>query len=52
MWDDDPGPFAAYLSPLNIDDNSIEVIYEPGIIGKPANIELLPQNNFIPIKNN
>ena len=52
MWDDDPGSFAAYLSPLNIDDNSIQVIYEPGIIGEPANVELLPQNNFFKIKNN
>jgi len=51
MWDDDPGTFAAYLSPLNINDNSISIIYEPDIAGNPANVELLPQNNFIKIQN-
>ncbi len=51
MWDDDPNPFAAYLSALNIDDNSINVIFEPGEIGKPALVKLSPETKYVEIIN-
>lgn len=51
MWDDDPEPFAAYLTPLNINKNSIQIVYEPGEIGKEAIIELIPKTKFFQIKN-
>ncbi|MEW6702018.1 MAG: D-alanyl-D-alanine carboxypeptidase/D-alanyl-D-alanine-endopeptidase [Bacteroidota bacterium] len=51
MWDDDPAPFAAYLSPLNINKNSIRIGYKPAETGSPAEIELIPQTNFFQIKN-
>lgn len=51
MWDDDPASFAAYLSPLNINKNSIRIKYEPAEVGTPAKIELIPQTNFFQIKN-
>ncbi len=52
MWDDDPGDFSPYLSPLCINDNSIKIIFKPGEIGKSAQIELIPENKFIPVVNN
>jgi len=52
MWDDDPGAFFSNLSPMNINQNSIQIIYEPGEIGKPAVVNLFPENNFTGIKNN
>lgn len=52
MWDDDPGSFAAYLSPLNINANSIKIICSPGEIGKPVSSNIIPQNNFLLIENN
>ncbi|MEW6196782.1 MAG: D-alanyl-D-alanine carboxypeptidase/D-alanyl-D-alanine-endopeptidase [Bacteroidota bacterium] len=51
MWDDDPYPFAAYLSALNINDNSIKVIYEPGVIGKPVLIKLSPETKYVEVRN-
>lgn len=52
MWDDDPGSFSPYLSPLCINDNSIKIIFRPGEIGKPAIAEVIPQNRFINVINN
>jgi serine-type D-Ala-D-Ala carboxypeptidase/endopeptidase (penicillin-binding protein 4) len=52
MWDDDPGSFFPNLSPMNVNQNSIQIIYEPGEIGKPAVVNLFPENNFTGIKNN
>lgn len=52
MWDDDPGAFFPNLSPLNINQNSIQIIFEPGELGKPAVVNLFPENNFTEIKNN
>ena len=51
MWDDDPEPFTAYLTPLNINKNSIQIVYEPGEIGKEAVIELMPRTNSFQIRN-
>ena len=45
MWDDDPGAFAAYLSPLNINDNSIKIFCEPSEIGKQVQVKIIPQNH-------
>jgi D-alanyl-D-alanine carboxypeptidase/D-alanyl-D-alanine-endopeptidase (penicillin-binding protein 4) len=47
MWDDD----CAYLTPLDINANSVGVIVKPGIIGKPADIQLIPQSDFIELNN-
>lgn len=51
MWNDDPEPYAAYLTPLTINKNSIQIAYGPGEIGKEAIIELIPKTNFFQIKN-
>ncbi|NJD21180.1 MAG: D-alanyl-D-alanine carboxypeptidase/D-alanyl-D-alanine-endopeptidase, partial [Melioribacter sp.] len=42
MWNDDPEPYAAYLTPLTINKNSVQIAYGPGEIGKEAVIELIP----------
>ncbi|MDR3628518.1 MAG: D-alanyl-D-alanine carboxypeptidase/D-alanyl-D-alanine-endopeptidase [Ignavibacteriaceae bacterium] len=47
MWDDD----CAYLTPLDINANSIGVIVKPGIIGQKAIIKLIPQTDFIEFNN-
>ncbi len=51
MWDDDPESYAAYLTPLTINKNSIQIDYRPNEIGKEAVIELIPGTNFFPINN-
>lgn len=51
MWDDDPATYAAYLTPITINKNSISISYSPGEVGKPANVDLIPKNNFTVIKN-
>jgi D-alanyl-D-alanine carboxypeptidase/D-alanyl-D-alanine-endopeptidase (penicillin-binding protein 4) len=51
MWDDDPSSDFPYMSPLNINDASIEIAYLPGLIGSPINFNLIPETNFFDITN-
>ena len=51
MWDDDPYSFAAYMTPLNINKNSVTVIVSPSQPGDSANVETIPKTNFVVIKN-
>lgn len=51
MWDDDPASYAAYLTPLSINKNSIKIAYEPNEVEKPAGIELIPRTDFFQINN-
>jgi len=51
MWDDDPYPFAAYLSPLSINGNSFKIVYKPSNVGEPAQIEIIPRTNYFVITN-
>ncbi len=51
MWDDDPSTDAPYLSALNINKNSIEVLVSPTSFGKKANIYLKPETGYVNIIN-
>lgn len=51
MWNDDPEPYEAYLTPLCINKNSIQVISSVKESGKPAEIELLPPTKYLQIQN-
>jgi D-alanyl-D-alanine carboxypeptidase/D-alanyl-D-alanine-endopeptidase (penicillin-binding protein 4) len=51
MWDDDPSYDFPYMTPLIINDVSIEIAYEPGLIGNPVNISLIPETDFFDITN-
>lgn len=51
MWDDDPYPFAPFISPLSINENSFKIIYKPSDIGKPAIIKTIPETNYFEIIN-
>ena len=51
MWDDDPSTDAPYLTPLNIDANSINIVVKGSKIGEKSNVELIPPDNFIKIFN-
>ena len=51
MWDDDPSYDFPYMTPLIINDVSVEVAYSPGLIGNPVNISLIPQTNYFDITN-
>ena len=52
MWDDDPEPSAPYLSALNINGNSIEVVVEAAEIDSPAIVKLNPETKFVDVVNN
>ena len=52
MWDDDPSSDFPYMTPLIINDACIEIAYEPGIIGKPINFNLIPETDYFDITNN
>ncbi len=51
MWDDDPSTDAPYLTPLDINANSIGVVVKPSAIGEKAKIILVPNSNYFKIKN-
>ena len=51
MWDDDPESFSAYLTPLNINKNSVQIVFEPGELGKQPGIEIIPKTNYFQINN-
>ena len=51
MWDDDPSYDFPYMTPLIINDVSIEIAYEPGLIGNAVNISLIPETDFFDITN-
>jgi D-alanyl-D-alanine carboxypeptidase/D-alanyl-D-alanine-endopeptidase (penicillin-binding protein 4) len=47
MRDDD----CAYLTPLDVNENSIGVLVKPGILGEKASVQLIPETNFVEINN-
>lgn len=51
MWDDDPYSDFPYMTPLIVNDASIKVAYEPGLIGKSIIYSLIPQTDFFDINN-
>ena len=52
MWTDEPYYYAAYTSPLTIEQNSVKVIVKPNLIGEKPIVSLIPETEFIEIKNN
>lgn len=51
MWDDDPSTDFPYMTPLIINDGIIKIAYEPGEIGKPANVSLVEETNYFDMSN-
>jgi len=51
MWDDDPEPSAPYLSALNINGNSIEVLVEASEVGCPTVVKLKPDTKYVEVEN-
>ncbi len=47
MFDDD----CAYLTPLDINANSIGVLVKPGLAGQKADVVLIPQTDFVQLNN-
>jgi len=52
MWDDEPNPEEAFITPLTVNGNSVSVTVKPArSSGEPVTVELEPQTNFIEIRN-
>lgn len=51
MWDDDPSSDFPYMTPLIVNDVSVEVAYEPGLIGNPVHFSLIPETNYFDVTN-
>lgn len=52
MWDDDPSTDAPYLTPLDINENSIGVSVSGTELGRQALVKLIPGTDFLKIQNN
>ena len=52
MWDDEPDPDEAFITPLTINSNAIQVHVVPGSSpGKPLEVNLTPATHFLHVKN-
>ncbi|MHB1687946.1 MAG: D-alanyl-D-alanine carboxypeptidase/D-alanyl-D-alanine endopeptidase [Ignavibacteriaceae bacterium] len=51
MWDDDPSTDAPYLTPLDVNANSIGVEVKGTKLGEKASVELIPNTNYLRIQN-
>ncbi|MGE5441071.1 MAG: D-alanyl-D-alanine carboxypeptidase/D-alanyl-D-alanine-endopeptidase [Bacteroidota bacterium] len=51
MWDDDPSTDAPYLSPLNINSNTVTVSIAPGLPGNAPIVSTIPESGYFKIKN-
>jgi serine-type D-Ala-D-Ala carboxypeptidase/endopeptidase (penicillin-binding protein 4) len=52
MWDDEPDPDEAFISPLSVEHNAINVAVTPDSIpGHPARVILTPVTGYCPIRN-
>ncbi len=51
MWDDNPSPHAAFISPLSINKNIFNVIFRPSNIESPLVIETIPKTSYFEINN-
>jgi len=52
MWDDEPDPDEPFITPLCIDENSVNVIIQPGArVGKHPVVTLQPPSTYFKIRN-
>jgi len=52
MWDEGAWWYSAQISALSVNDNCVDFIVTPGLLGKPARIKTIPQSNYFEIINN
>ncbi len=51
MWDDDPSSDFPYMTPLIINDACIKIAFQPGIINKPVEYNIIPETDYFDIVN-
>ncbi|MDI6803711.1 MAG: D-alanyl-D-alanine carboxypeptidase/D-alanyl-D-alanine-endopeptidase [Bacteroidota bacterium] len=52
MWDDEPEPFAAFITPLTINGNSVKIFVTPGAkIGETVKVTIEPETEYVHIIN-
>ena len=52
MWDEGAWWYSAQISALSVNDNCVDFIVTPGLLGKPARIKTIPQSNYFKLINN
>src|ERR1041385_4654586 len=52
MWDDEPDADEAFITPLTVNGNAIQIIVAPGrSIGNPVNVSLEPNTEYVSVSN-
>jgi len=52
MWDDEPSPYEAFISPLSINKNCVKVIVKPGErVGDTVQVRLDPDTKYVELTN-
>jgi D-alanyl-D-alanine carboxypeptidase/D-alanyl-D-alanine-endopeptidase (penicillin-binding protein 4) len=53
MWDDEPSPSEAFITPLSVNDNSVKVYVKTGQrVGDPVQVRLEPETRCLQLENN
>ena len=51
MWDEGAWWYSAHISALSVNDNCVNFIIDPGILGKPAQVRTNPQSSYYSVQN-
>lgn len=50
MWDDDPAPYQAYVSPLSLNKNCVEIVIEPDSLTNTARVSVIPETRYVQVR--
>lgn len=50
MWDDDPAPYQAYVSPLSLNKNCVELVIEPDSATSSGRIAVVPDTRYVQVR--
>ncbi|MCU0453789.1 MAG: D-alanyl-D-alanine carboxypeptidase/D-alanyl-D-alanine-endopeptidase [Bacteroidetes bacterium] len=50
MWDDDPAPYQAYVSPLSLNKNCVELLIEPDSVTNSVRVSVIPETRYVHVR--
>jgi D-alanyl-D-alanine carboxypeptidase/D-alanyl-D-alanine-endopeptidase (penicillin-binding protein 4) len=50
MWDDDPAPYQAYVSPLSLNKNCVEILIEPDSVTNTVRVSVIPETRTVRVR--
>jgi D-alanyl-D-alanine carboxypeptidase/D-alanyl-D-alanine-endopeptidase (penicillin-binding protein 4) len=50
MWDDDPAPYQAYVSPLSLNKNCVELLIEVDSLTSATRVTVIPETRYVQVR--